>query len=125
MKAKKFIYWSSTILFCLFMLFQAYFYLNSEMMKKAFEHLGFPDYFRIELAVAKFFGAIALLLPVVKGRAKEWVYAGFSIVLLSGAFAHFSKGDPASVWMVALIVFGVLMTSYFSYHRLQGQPKEE
>ncbi len=119
MKTKKIIYWTTTILFCLFMFFQAYSYLNSEMMKKAFEHLGFPDYFRVELAVAKFVGAIALLLPLIKGRLKEWVYAGFSIVLLSGAFAHFSKGDPINVWAVALIVFGVLMASYFSYHSLQ------
>jgi len=33
--------------------------------------LGFPDYFRVELALAKLLGVLALLVPVGP-RLKEW-----------------------------------------------------
>jgi len=59
---------------------------------QAFQHLGFPDYFRVELSWAKFL-AIAVLLAPVPARLKEWAYAGFAITLVSALIAHFSVGD--------------------------------
>jgi hypothetical protein len=47
-------------------------------MKGAFTHLGYPGYFRIELTVAKALGVLALLLPGVPRKAKEFAYFGFS-----------------------------------------------
>ena len=63
---------------------------------KTFGHLGFPSYFRIELAVAKFLGIIILLVPFTGtlARLKEWVYAAFTIVFVSAFIAHSSVGDP-------------------------------
>jgi len=34
-------------------------------------HLGFPDYFRIELAFAKTIGALVLIIPKIPIRIKE------------------------------------------------------
>ncbi|MGZ8781271.1 MAG: DoxX family protein [Thermoanaerobaculia bacterium] len=38
---------------------------------EAFAHLGFPDYFRVELSWAKLLGVVLLLVPV-PARLKEW-----------------------------------------------------
>jgi len=31
------------------MIFSAYYYLTKEAMQQGFHHLGYPDYFRVEL----------------------------------------------------------------------------
>ena len=49
-------YWIVTALFCLQMGFTAYAQLNLPEAAQAFTHLGFPDYFRVELSWAKFVG---------------------------------------------------------------------
>lgn len=76
-----------------FMLFSAWFsYTHASDLRK----LGFPDYFRIELVIAKVLGAIALLLPFVSLRVREWVYTGFIIAMVSALIAHICSGDPLS-----------------------------
>lgn len=118
MKTQKIIYWVTTILFAVFMLMQSYTYLTSDMMKGAFTHIGMPDYLRVELAIAKLIGALVLIVPALKGRIKEWAYAGFTIVLVSGFIAHFSTGDPASIWIMPLAPLVLLIVSYVFYHKI-------
>ena len=65
MKKDNIIYWVTTGLIGAMMLFSAYNYFTNAEMKAAFVHLGFPDYFRIELGVAKIFGVLALLISAV------------------------------------------------------------
>jgi hypothetical protein len=43
---------------------------------EAFTHLGFPDYFRVELSWLKLAGILVLLLPAPE-RLKEWAYFFF------------------------------------------------
>jgi hypothetical protein len=111
MKKNTLIYWISTGLLSLMMLFSAYNYFTTPQMKAAFEHLGFADYFRNELAVAKILGAIVLLVPQMPVKIKEWAYAGFGITFISAAIAHVSSGDPASVAVMPVIFFIVLAVS--------------
>jgi DoxX-like family len=59
----------------------------------AFAHLGFPAYFKVELTVAKILGVLALVIPAVPFKVKEFAYAGFAITLVSAAVAHFGRGD--------------------------------
>lgn len=118
MKGIKIVYWISTGLFSLIMLVIASGYLASGQLKAAFSNLGFPEYFRTELAVAKFAGVIGLLLPVVKGRVKEWLYAGFAITLCSGFIAHYAVGHAAGSLILPLIMFAILIISYITYRRL-------
>ena len=83
MKKDKVIYWLSTGLLALMMVFSAFSYLTKPEMAAAFQHLGFPPYFRVELAVAKLLGALVLLLPVVPAHLKDWAYAGFGFTFIS------------------------------------------
>jgi len=63
MKKTKIIYWTSTAIIALFMCFSAFAHFANPAVKESFRHLGFPDYFRIELGTAKFIGVALLLIP--------------------------------------------------------------
>lgn len=115
-KTIKIIYWASTGLVSLMMLFSAYSYFTNPEVKQGFEHLGFPDYFRIELAIAKIIGAIILIVPV-KSILKEWAYAGFVITFISAFIAHTASGDPTQNRIGPIVFLIVLALSYFSYHK--------
>ena len=90
-------FWIVTALFCLQMGFTAYAQLRLPQVAEMFTHLGFPDYFRLELSWAKLLGVVLLLAPV-PARLKEWAYAGFAITLGSALIAHLSVGDSLEVW---------------------------
>jgi hypothetical protein len=83
MKAIKITYWITTGLIVLGMLANVYNYFFNPALKVAFAHLGFPDWFRVELGIAKLLGAFALAIPAVPARVKEWAYFGFSLSFLS------------------------------------------
>lgn len=120
MKKEKVIYWAITGIFSLMMLFSANMYFTSAEVKQGFsQHLGIPDYLRIELAVAKILGALALLLPFVPKGFKYFAYAGFTINLLSASIAHISVGDPANQVMVPLIFLVLLIVSFIYYNKLE------
>jgi len=119
MKAIKITYWVTTTIVALMMVYSAYAYLTQPMMAQAFGHLGFPSYFRVELAIAKLIGAILLLTPVAS-KIKEWAYAGFVVVFLSAFIAHTESGDPVSYRIMPVIFLALLIVSYYTRHKLNS-----
>src|SRR5262244_625202 len=111
-KATTITYWIVTALFCLQMSFTAYAQLRLPQVAEAFTHLGFPAYFRVELASAKLLG-VGLLLAPVPARLKEWAYAGFAITLGSALIAHLSVGDGPEAWSWAAATGVLWALSYF------------
>ena len=114
-------FWITTALFCLQIGFTAYAQLRLPQVAEMFTHLGFPDYFRVELSWAKLVG-VALLLGPVSARLKEWSYAGFAITLASALVAHFSVGDRVEVWIWAAATSVLWGLSYFFWLRVQATP---
>ena len=114
-------FWTVTALFCLQIAFTAYAQLRLPQVAEAFAHLGFPDYFRVELALAKLLGVVLLLAPV-PARLKEWAYAGFAITLGSALIAHFSVGDGPKAWGWAAGTGVLWGLSYFFWRRLEANP---
>lgn len=104
-------YWLVTGAVALFMVKSACVYLTQPAVQVECQRLGFPDYFRVELAVAKLLGVLALLLPLGP-RPKEWAYAGFTILLVSAAVAHLTAGDGAPSVVGIGVLLGLLGTSY-------------
>lgn len=121
MQKDKIIYWVSTGLISAMMLMSAFGYFTSEEMKGAFTHLGFPDFFRMELGAAKLLGVLALLIPMVPAKLKEFAYFGFIITFVSAFIAHFSVGDPMSMAIMPLVMLGVLLVSYIYYGKVNAQ----
>ncbi|MDX1908896.1 MAG: DoxX family protein [Bacteroidia bacterium] len=117
MRTNQILYWSTTGLFSAMMLMSATAYLVVPQAAEAFVRLGFPAYFRIELAVFKILGAAALLLLMVPGRVKEWAYSGFAVVIVSALIAHAAIGDGPETWAGIIIAMGLLATSYITYHK--------
>ena len=118
-KPETIVYWIVTALFCLQMSFTAYAELRLPQVAEAFTHLGFPDYFRVELSWAKLLG-VALLLAPVPARLKEWIYAGFAIDLASALIAHFSVGDGPEAWGWAAATSVLWGVSYFLWRRIEA-----
>jgi hypothetical protein len=112
-------FWTVTVLFCLQMGFTAYAQLSLPQVAEAFTRLGFPDYFRVELAWAKLLGIVLLLAPV-SARLKEWAYAGFAMTVASALIAHFAVGDGPEAWGFAAGTGVLWGLSYFLWHRLQA-----
>lgn len=112
MKKNKIIYWISTVLFCAFLFLTSISYFTDPKFVDIFKHLGFPQYFRIELGIAKILGVIILLIPQIPIKVKEWAYVGFGITLISGAIAHFNSGDPLGYVINVVVFFALLVTSY-------------
>ncbi|MGG9963189.1 DoxX family protein [Ferruginibacter sp. SUN106] len=119
MKRDKIIYWTTTSIVALGGLIAGIIYFTSPMMAERFKHLGFPDYFRIELATAKILGAVAIILPMVVNRIKEWSYAGFAIVFISATIAHLVV-DGASEAISPLIQLLLLVISYVYFTKLKN-----
>ena len=114
-------FWIATILFCLQMAFTAYAQLQLPEVAAMFTHLGFPDYFRVELSWAKLLGVVLLLAPA-PARLKEWAYAGFAITIVSALIAHFAVGDGPEAWGWAAGAGVLWALSYFLRRRLQARP---
>ena len=114
-------FWLVTALFCLQIAFTAYAQLRLPQVAAAFAHLGFPDYFRVELSWAKLVGVVLLLAPV-PARLKEWAYAGFAFDLGSAVIAHVAVGDGPQAWGWAVGTFMLGAVSYFFWRRLQATP---
>lgn len=117
MKALKITYWITTGLVVVGMLFSVYNYFFNPALKTAFVHLGFPDWFRVELGTAKLLGALALGIPVIPQRVKEWAYAGFFINFFSAFLSHFEIGDPAFNQLAPLLLLALLIASYLTFHK--------
>ena len=102
-KAKTIVYWTVTALFCLQMSFTAYAELRLPQVAQAFTHLGFPDYFRVELSWAKVLGVVLMLAPV-PARLKEWAYAGFAIDLASPGSVGLGGGYRRALGALVLLL---------------------
>jgi hypothetical protein len=115
-------FWIFTGLFCLEMMFTAYYeLLVLPQAAEAFTRLGFPAApFRVELSWAKVAGVAALLIPMVPPRLKEWAYAGFAINLISALIAHLSISDRPQALAPSAITSVLWALSYYFWRRLQA-----
>ncbi len=125
-RGEKIVYRTSTGLVYAVMVFSIFNFIFNDHFpfpngpEGAFVHLGLPVWFKAELTIAKILGVLALLIPRVPARIKEFAYFGFGITLISASVAHFSRGDARlSVLFVIdpLVFLGLLMVSYFYFEK--------
>lgn len=92
---------------------------QTELAKEGISHLGYPPYFGIMLAVFKVLGSIALIVPMVPARIKEWAYAGLSFSMISAFISHWAVDGFTAQTPFPLIILAILMVSYVYYHKLK------
>ncbi|WP_263383440.1 DoxX family protein [Granulicella arctica] len=111
-------FWVVTSLFCLEMIFTAYWEWFTPQAAQAFARLGFPAAsFRVELSVAKMLGVFSLLIPAIPTRLKEWAYAGFAFNLVSALIAHASIRDQHVAFAPSVITLLLGIGSYGLWRR--------
>ena len=116
-KTIKILYWASTILFCLGMLFSGI----SELMQnpsavEVIKQLGYPVYLNIILGIAKVLGVLAILQWKFK-TVKEWAYAGFTIDFLGASASLYFAGDGILMALSTIPFFIVMFASYFLWKK--------
>src|SRR5438067_13107143 len=124
-KRERTIYWVTTGIVCVVMVYSIInftFLDHFPFPEGGFVHLGLPSYFRTELTIAKALGVLALLVPGVPAKIKEFAYFGFGITLVSAAIAHFSRGDAriSILFVLDPLIFFVLLTVSYFYFTARG-----
>lgn len=120
MKKHKIIFWITTILIFLFEGVMPALTSQTEMAKEGIRHLGYPEYFGVILTVFKVAGALVLIIPAAPKRLKEWAYAGFTFDFLGASASYIAVEGFGFNAIFPLIVLGILMLSYVSYHKLNS-----
>jgi len=93
---------------------------NTDMAKEGIRHLGYPDYFGTALMVFKVLGALALIIPMVPKRIKEWAYAGFAFDFIFAMISHGAVDGINGETFIPLIAVAILAVSYVYYHKLNA-----
>jgi len=62
--------------------------------------------------------ALALIIPQVSKRIKEWVYADFSFDFIFASISHFAVDGMNFQSFFPLIFLAILAVSYYCYHKL-------
>ena len=115
MKNQKIIYWVSTGLLTVMMLFSAGMYIfNYAEISPVFEKLGYPTYIIYPLATAKLLGLVAIWTKQSK-TLTEWAYAGFFFNTVLAISAHYMISDGE--FPGALIGMILVLVSYFYYKK--------
>jgi len=121
MKTTKIIYWISTGIICLFSL--GALGMNSQMAIDGTAHVLIPRYLGLEVSIGQLIGLVLLIIPTIPARFKEWAYVGFGIMYITAVNAHIAVKDPVSNTIMAAVFFGILLTSYISFHKIQEAKK--
>lgn len=110
MKINKIVYYVSTGLLTLLLLFSAgMYFFNYDEVSEMFTDFGYPTYLIYPYAALKLFGLVALWTPNFK-LIKEWAYAAFFFAFILAFFAHYMIGDGEQI--SALIAIVLLIVSY-------------
>lgn len=120
MKKDKIIYWIATGMIALFEGLLPALTSQTEMAKEGIRHLGYPEYFGNALVIFKVLGVLALVIPKIPNRIKEWAYAGFAFDFIFAAISHGTVDGINGQTFFPFVVLAVLMVSYVYHHKLQS-----
>jgi hypothetical protein len=111
--------WVSTGLFAIqFALSGVALFLGPPEVVSIIHHLGYPDYFRRLLGLAKLLGVAALVFPLPNATPREWAYAGCTFTCIAAAVSHAMSGDSTARVVSPLVSLSILAASYLLRHRL-------
>jgi uncharacterized membrane protein YphA (DoxX/SURF4 family) len=121
MKKTNILFWVTTTIIFLMEGVMPAFTSQTELAKEGIRHLGYPAYFGNLLVIFKVAGALALIIPQVPKRIKEWAYAGFTFDFIAAAVSH-GAVDGVSNFQTffPLIFLALLVVSYVTYHKRTG-----
>ncbi|NJM79529.1 MAG: DoxX family protein [Flavobacterium sp.] len=121
MKKDKILFWSATIVIALFEGVLPALTSQTELAKEGINNLGYPSYFGNALVIFKILGVIALIVPKIPSRIKEWAYAGFTFNFIFAFISHAVVDGINVQTFFPLVILAILMISYIYYHKLKNK----
>ena len=118
MKKAKIIFWVTTSIIVLSEGLIPALTFNIAATKEAITHLGYPIYFGYMLTVFKVLGALALIIPKVPSRIKEWAYAGFGFDFIAAFVSIWAVDGFGGMLVLPVVFLAILKLSYTNYHKL-------
>jgi putative copper export protein len=97
-----------------FLILSAGTYLLHDQTKQGVRDLGFPDFFRVQLAMMKLCAALVLVIPAAPVWLRDASYAGVVFFLITAIVAHAAHKDPIWLNAINVVLLGVLVTSYLT-----------
>ena len=82
--------------------------------------LGYPDYFAYALIVCKALGVLAISLPGVPAKLREWAYAGLTFNLIFAFISHACVDKNIGFMIMPLVVLGILAVSYVYGNKIRA-----
>lgn len=82
--------------------------------------LGYPDYFAYALIICKLLGTLAIAIPKVPGKLKEWAYAGLTFNLIFAVISHCAVDKNTGFILLPILIGGILAISYFYQGKIQS-----
>lgn len=83
--------------------------------------LGYPDYFAYALIICKGLGVIAIALPSVPVKLKEWAYAGLTFNLIFAIMSHAVVDGNVGYIALPVVIMAILAVSYVYNPKLRTQ----
>jgi hypothetical protein len=122
MKTNKIIFWVATTLL---VLWEGIMPLGTvlfapEYVNAGTKPLGYPDYFAYALIYCKVIGVIAIYIPKIQGKLKEWAYAGLTFNLIFAFISHACVDQNIGYMLMPLVVLGILALSYVYNNKIYG-----
>jgi uncharacterized membrane protein YphA (DoxX/SURF4 family) len=109
----KIIYWIATAWLALGMVSTGIVQLlKMKQEAEMFTRLGYPLYLLTILAVWKFLGVVAVLIPKFP-LLKEWAYAGFFFVMTGAVFSHLAIGDSGKEFFGPILLLVLTIVSWY------------
>lgn len=114
MKKNKLIFWTATIIL---ILWEGVMPLGTMLFAPAYVNagtkpLGYPDYFAYLLIICKVLGILAISLPKIPAKLREWAYAGLTFSLIFAFISHACVDRNVSFMLMPLVVLAILAVSY-------------
>ncbi|HKG06515.1 MAG TPA: DoxX family protein [Pedobacter sp.] len=122
MKTNKIIFWVATTIL---VLWEGIMPLSTvlfapEYVNAGTKPLGYPDYFAYTLIYSKVLGVIAISIPKIQGKLKEWAYAGLAFNLIYAFISHACVDQNITFMLLPLILLGILAVSYIYNTKTYG-----
>ena len=119
MKVYRIVFWVTAGIMILWFGIGPLFAYDDADSLKVIQHLGYPLYFSPMLTIFKVLGVLAVIIPTLPNRIKEWAYAGFTIDLVC-AITGFLVVDGFSNSEIFLPVTAliVVVLNYFAFDNL-------
>jgi hypothetical protein len=119
LKTTKILYRITTLLIAWFHI-PGLFFMHSEMAIEGMKHVQLDGIIWLQqiIGYALPLGALALIVPMIPSRLKEWAYAGLAFVYIGAFWAHFSLWHPMSEVMMPIVTGVLLAVSYCMWHKM-------